>query len=143
MTAHRRDWDDDESNRIAPVKAIGGPLFNDDDAVRSYSDEIKSEMYEVTGVQQKPRFDGSTYDAEKDEARLSEQLRRVRACMIQRANNWVSPEVITFCAGSGVNWASAGARVRDLRKVQFGGHIIKRRRTPGGNGSFQYMLVKE
>lgn len=40
---------------------------------------------------------------------------------------------------TGDDWASAGARLRDLRKPKFGGYQVDRRAL--GNGAFEYRLL--
>ena len=73
-------------------------------------------------------FGGSTYEPKKDAVRLSRQLQQVLALM--HDGQWRSPA--EFEAALGVSWASIGARCRDLRKEEFGGYIVDRRRFHGG-----------
>jgi len=91
-------------------------------------------MKEDTGVLFPPagqpvRFDGETYDPARDEARLETQLGRVYECM--RDGRWRSLETIRSFAGG--SEAAVSARLRDLRKARFGGHVVMRRRLRGGH----------
>lgn len=87
---------------------------------------------------EEPRFDGATFSPEHDEARLSQQHRRVFDLM--RDGAWRSPAEIT--AATGDDWASASARLRDCRKAKFGGHAVERRRRgEASRGLFEYRLV--
>jgi len=79
-------------------------------------------------------FDGVTFSPQKDSARLSRQLEAVLAVM--RDGKWRTfAEIGVEMAERGTPAASeAGisARLRDLRKVRFGGHRVDRRRRDGG-----------
>lgn len=70
------------------------------------------------------RFDGETYSAEQDCARLTGQLLRCFELMSD-GKWWTIRELadIAECSDQ-----SASARIRDLRKPKFGGHIVDRRR---------------
>lgn len=71
-----------------------------------------------------PLHDGETFSARFDLARLNEQTRRVYAVM--RDGAWRTLAEIR--AATGDPEASVSARLRDLRKVRFGGFNIERRR---------------
>lgn len=80
-------------------------------------------------------FDGATYDAAQDHARLAGQLKRVHASMAD--GRWHSlRELVTFCGGSE---ASVSARLRDLRKPKYGARTIERRHVT--RGLFLYRMV--
>jgi hypothetical protein len=83
------------------------------------------------------RFDGDTFEADKDADRLRRQLLAVRAYMAD--GKWHTLADI----GRGVEApeASVSARLRDMRKPKFGGHTIARRRTNVSNGTFEYRWV--
>lgn len=69
-------------------------------------------------------FDGATYEPEFDHERLHGQLALVYEMM--RDHDWHTlAELATHAHGSE---AGVSARVRDLRKEKFGGHLIERRR---------------
>lgn len=85
----------------------------------------------------KAEFDGTTYDATKDRARLTGQLARVLACMSD--GKWRTLDEIAAWTGDS-SVASVSSRVRDLRKPKFGGHAVERRRV-GETGLFQYRLA--
>jgi hypothetical protein len=68
-------------------------------------------------------FDGETYAPRRDYGRLHAQLTRVYA--ILRDGTWHTlPEL---ARKTGDPEASISARIRDLRKVKFGGRTIQRR----------------
>ncbi len=85
------------------------------------------------------RFDGATYQPELDAPRLHSELERVRELM--RDGQWRSLYEIKVAIGGGSE-AGISARLRDLRKQEFGGHIVERRRR--GNpkaGLWEYRLL--
>lgn len=84
-----------------------------------------------------PTFDGNTYDHEADHDRLAKQLRRVYLFMCD--GEWHASTEIECCTG--IWWASASARLRDLRKEKFGAHTILRRGVGDGTRLFEYRLI--
>lgn len=84
------------------------------------------------------RFDGATFSPELDEHRLSSQLERVKALMID--GHWRTlGEISQITNGSE---ASISARLRDLRKERFGSYTIERRRRGDpSDGLFEYRLI--
>ena len=91
----------------------------------------------------KPDFDGKTYDAAKDKKRLTGQLAYVEFVMADR--HWRTfDEIRTLIRGhSGKlpSEASISARLRDLRKPQFGGYLVERRRR--APGLHEYRVIKK
>ena len=87
----------------------------------------------ITG---QPEFDGKTYDPVLDKARLSRQLDAVKDLM--RDGEWRSLGEIA--AATGCPEASVSARLRDLRKLKFGGHIVERRRLSEGLHEYRLLL---
>lgn len=86
-----------------------------------------------------PGFDGKTYTPELDYARLGKQLRAVFEFMLD--GEWHTLAEIS--AGVGSPEASVSARLRDFRKVRFGGFTLERERCgPGKNGLHRYRLLK-
>jgi len=85
-------------------------------------------------VVDRARFGGITYQPEKDEARLTGQLKRVRECMSDSA--WRTLAEISAVTGDPES--SVSARLRDLRKPSFGLWTVDRRRR--GPGTFEYQL---
>jgi hypothetical protein len=84
------------------------------------------------------RFDGASYDAAADEARLTGQLQRVFECM--KDGRWRTLGELHRIAGA--TEASVSARLRDLRKPRFGGHTVNRRaRGERSQGVFEYQLI--
>lgn len=81
------------------------------------------------------RFDGVTYDHGRDGLRLNAQLQRVFDVM--ETGNWYSLDDLHEITGD--PHASISARIRDLRKERFGGHVVQRENT--GNGLWKYRLV--
>jgi|SRR5579872_279675 len=83
------------------------------------------------------QFDGATFSQAADGDRLARQLRAVYDAV--KDGNWKTPADIE--AASGANWASASARLRDLRKARFGCFTIERRRkTEAERGLHEYRL---
>ena len=83
------------------------------------------------------QFDGGTFNPIADGDRLARQLKAVFDAM--KDGGWRTPAEIE--AASGANWASASARLRDLRKQRFGGFTIERRRkAEAERGLHEYRL---
>jgi len=74
------------------------------------------------------QFDGETFDPVLDGARLSSQLQRVKALMSD--GRWHSLRYISDTVGG--SEASVSARIRDCRKLKFGGHTVDRMRMKEG-----------
>lgn len=84
------------------------------------------------------RFDGASYDATADEARLTGQLLRVFDAM--KDGRWRTLGELHKLTGG--TEASVSARLRDLRKLRFGSHTVNRRaRGERSQGIFEYQLV--
>jgi hypothetical protein len=82
-------------------------------------------------------FDGATYEAKHDRARLGEQLKRVFELMGD--GSWRTLNEIAELTGDQAQ--SISARLRDLRKERFGSHKIERRRRGNpGDGLFEYRI---
>ena len=80
-------------------------------------------------------FDGETYDTQRDQVRLSSQLHAV--CLILSDHRWHTLNEISKRINA--SEASVSARIRDLRKPKFGGHLIEREHVE--RGLFQYRMV--
>jgi len=80
-------------------------------------------------------FDGATYSRKRDGARLQKQLNDVRRFM-DRGQWWTLYELST---ATGHPQTSVSARIRDLRKTNFGGHKVERRFVRAG--LFEYRLI--
>ncbi len=91
---------------------------------------------DLFNLPQRPAFDGSTYDASRDGGRLYAQLYRVRELMADGC--WHSLAALSAAAGDPE--ASISARIRDLRKPKFGGHLVERRYV--SSGLWEYRLLK-
>jgi biotin operon repressor len=74
------------------------------------------------------QFDGATFDQERDGPRLSSQLVRVQQLMMD--GHWRTLEQIAEAVGS--SEAGVSARLRDLRKLRFGGYQVDRQHLSGG-----------
>lgn len=74
--------------------------------------------------------DGVTYEPELDKVRLNAQMLRTYEAL--RDGMWFTLRRLSDPE------ASVSARLRDLRKVKFGGHEVERRRVDGG--LFEYRL---
>lgn len=73
-------------------------------------------------------FDGATYEAKHDHARLTKQLLKVKEVMDD--GQWHTLRDIAERAECPEQ--SASARLRDLRKAKFGGYVVERHRIDGG-----------
>jgi hypothetical protein len=90
-------------------------------------------------VQSALRFDGETYEADQDQARLSIQLEKVKALMLSD-NAWRTLEEIGAATGIR-SVASVSARLRDMRKGIPPRFRVERERVPGGNGLHRYRVL--
>lgn len=78
-----------------------------------------------------------TDNIDSDTPHLHSQAKRVLDLM--RDGHWRTLRQIaaeTCCLETG-----ASARLRDLRKARFGGHVVELRPVPGRRGLFQYRLL--
>lgn len=88
--------------------------------------------------QGKGRFDGSDYDPEKDDARLTGQILRVFNAM--KDGRWRTLGEIETLTGD--PQASISAQLRHLRKSRFGAHQVdKQPRGDRKRGLFEYRLI--
>lgn len=84
-------------------------------------------------------FDGSTYEAQHDQARLSSLLDNVRNLMLD--GRFRTLAAITRIVGG--TEASVSARLRDLRKSRFGSYTVERRAVEARKrGLFEYRVIK-
>jgi hypothetical protein len=84
------------------------------------------------------RFNGSDYDPEKDNVRLTGQLLRIYDVM--KDGTWRTLAEIE--AHTGDPQSSISAQLRHLRKPRFGSHIVnKRPRGKRESGLFEYQLI--
>jgi hypothetical protein len=81
-----------------------------------------------------PHFDGKTYEPELDHARLGNQLAAVRDLMADGKHRTLAD----ISKATGFPEASVSARLRDLRKLKFGGLNVQRDRI--GEGLFVYWV---
>lgn len=82
------------------------------------------------------RFSGDTYEHARDSDRLTAQYETVWALMTD--GEWRSLQEIAEITN--YSTASAGARLRDMRKERFGSHRVDRRYE--GEGLFRYKLIR-
>jgi hypothetical protein len=86
----------------------------------------------------KSKFQGSDIVKELDEIRLTGQIRRIYDLM--KDGRWRSLREIAYKTLDGE--ASISAQLRNLRKPQFGGHaVMRRRRGMPDRGLFEYQLL--
>jgi Fic family protein len=84
------------------------------------------------------RFNGSDYEPEFDNERLTGQIKRIYDLM--KDKNWRTLGEISDITGD--PQASISAQLRHLRKKRFGLHTVnKRNRGDRENGLFEYQLV--
>lgn len=81
--------------------------------------------------------DGATYVPEHDFTRLNRQARLVAEYMVQ--HGYCSLREISLATGQPE--ASISARLRDLRKERFGGHMVERRRRASARGTWEYRFT--
>lgn len=85
-----------------------------------------------------PRFDGPDYDPDLDRDRLTTQLDRIRALMLD--GGWRTLSEIAQTTGD--HEASVSAQLRHLRKQRFGAYrVLKRRRGEKRRGLFEYQVL--
>jgi hypothetical protein len=83
-------------------------------------------------------FGSELPEPDKDAARLRSLLERVRALVLNH-RGWLTLETIARACGG--TEASCSARLRDLRKKKYGGHIVERRRKGGAaSGLYEYRV---
>jgi hypothetical protein len=82
-------------------------------------------------------FDGETYDHERDSQRLGGQLEDV--FNLVKDGKWRTLKEIS--QQSGHPESSISARLRDLRKVRFGSHVVEKEYI--NNGLYKYRVVVE
>ncbi len=80
-----------------------------------------------------PHFDGTTYSPELDQTRLGRQLDLV-AFRLSDGHWWTLGALQGVCGGSE---AGISARIRDLRKARYGGHLVQRKRLEGGQWAYR------
>lgn len=83
-------------------------------------------------------FDGATYDPDQDHQRLKGQLWRVFQLMSDGKYRTLA-EIAEDAQGTE---ASVSARLRDLRKEQYGGREIQRQRVAGGLWEYRMLPLK-
>ena len=81
------------------------------------------------------RFNGSDYDSQRDDARLTGQLLRIWEYM--KDSKWRTLSEISQATGD--PQASISAQLRHLRKPRFGAHIVEKEYL--GNGLYQYKVI--
>jgi hypothetical protein len=88
---------------------------------------------------------GPEYDAALDGERIATQLESLQSFMsaCYRRGVWVSLAEIE--EATGIPQSSASAQLRHLRKPQFGGHTVDKRRRQTANGghggTWEYLVV--
>lgn len=82
-----------------------------------------TDLFEYARTAHSREFGGATYDEMRDGDRLRAQLDRVRSFML--ANGWVTLRQLSEAVGAPES--SVSARLRDLRKTQFGAYVVERR----------------
>lgn len=81
--------------------------------------------------------DGTTFEPQRDRARLGAQMQAVQDYML--SHEWVTlPELHAALGGSE---AGLSARLRDLRKARYGAHTVERKSV--GGGLFAYRVRRQ
>lgn len=92
----------------------------------------------MTAYSEPTVFDGATITEDPDAPRrLTGQAQRVWEC-VKDGSWWTLPELAAAARGSE---AAVSARLRDLRKPEWGGHKVEREHV--GGGLWRYRLVIE
>lgn len=95
---------------------------------------------ELEPPKKRMRFSGSDYVASLDEARLTGQILRIFECM--KDGKWRTVPEIGLITND--PHTSISAQLRNLRKPEFGGYEVpKRRRGAETNGLFEYRVALE
>lgn len=81
-------------------------------------------------------YGGKTFDPALDEERLNEQTIRIYRLM----NDSLWRTLAEIAEETKDPEASISARLRDLRKEDFGGFVVNRRRRKAGSGLWEYQL---
>ncbi len=81
-------------------------------------------------------FGGATFDAKRDGPRLNAQLEEVRQFMLSHCDEWFTLEELEVALG--YPQASISARLRDLRKLKFGGYEIARTYVARGEWAYKF-----
>lgn len=81
-------------------------------------------------------FDGSTYDHDRDGARLGEQMLAVLSLMADGRFRTLAE----ISSQTNAPESSVSARLRDLRKPRFGGHTVNRQYVRKGLHEYQLVL---
>lgn len=95
----------------------------------AYSPEVR----QITGNPM--TFDGETFVQQRDGARLGEQMCAVLSLMADGRFRTLAE----IASQTNAPESSVGARLRDLRKERFGGHVVNREYVE--RGLFKYQLV--
>ena len=106
------------------------PTWNDRNIIDANAQNVEENIM---------RFDGATYQPELDFERLSGQHRRT--WILMNDGRWRTFNEISAITGDPP--ASISARLRDFRKIKFGGHVVnRRRRGEPGSGLFEYQVLQ-
>lgn len=119
---------------LAAIQTELGELIRDEIRTRPPPDRVQVSM----------DFDGRTFDAAVDAPRLGAQLTRVHQALLAASflGEWLTLGQIRERTKDPE--ASISARVRDLRKPRFGGHVIERRRRGDPKaGVWEYRMGRE
>jgi hypothetical protein len=96
-------------------------------------------MQQTLNFDAPPRFNGPSYDHERDSQRLTGQIQRVFALMSD--GTWRTLREIAEATGDPE--ASVSAQLRHLRKPRFGSHTVERRRRGvESSGLWEYRMTR-
>lgn len=97
-------------------------------------------------TEKSPKFDGRTFEEKLDSPRLTKQLERVREYMLAIFPTWKTLEEISEALEKIYRTKfltqSISARLRDLRKKEFGRYDVPKKRREGqeNNGVWEYLV---
>lgn len=95
----------------------------------------------IPGAQLPMNFQGSTYEPERDQQRLSGQMLRVYVLM--KDGRWRTLSAIVQGIGGHASEVGVSARLRDLRKERYGAHTVERRYLHDGLFEYRLLIRKE
>ena len=121
---------------MSTQRSIFDFMDEDDAALAKYSDRPMIRKAPPVAGCLLP-FGGATFDPHDDGERMASLLDRVRALMDD--GKWRTlREIVVACGGSE---GGVSARLRDMRKAQFGGvEVERRRRGDPANGLHEYRV---
>lgn len=99
---------------------------------------LVTDLFEYAQRAHSREFGGATYDEQRDGSRLRVQLEAVKAIMLR--TGWIT--LADLAEQANAPESSVSARIRDLRKSQFGGYTIDKEYVSRGLWRYRMVLGK-